>query len=104
MHTHTTSSMYFVLLVRVSKAGYMGAPAVPSCMLSVQCLEKLTSKNLIFRRVSFCEDKYKKSKMFDFKNNTKKCILLYSVRELKSGGVGFRIDFVGDQGRCISTV
>lgn len=81
MHTHTTSSMYFVLLVRVSKAGYMGAPAVPSCMLSVQCLEKLTSKNLIFRRVSFCEDKYKKSKMFDFKNNTKKMhFALFSER------------------------
>lgn len=68
--------MHFVLLVFVSKAGYMG-------MFSVQYLEKLASKSLIFRRVSFCEDKCKKRKTTS-KIHTKK-ILLYSVRQLKSG-------------------
>jgi len=73
-----------------------GCHTVPSCMFSVQYLAKLTSRNLIFSRVSFCGGNCKKSQTHGFKGaQKKKDFALFS--EIKSGRVGFRVEFKGDQ-------
>lgn len=53
----------------------------------MQYLENLASKTLVSRRVSFCEDKYKKSKTVGLKDMQKKNVALFSeiAKEWLSG-------------------
>lgn len=78
-HKSKISSMHFVLLIFVFKAGYMRAPlCLAACF---QCnIWKNLHLRLNFYRINFCEDKCKKRKTLDFKDMQKKKILLYSGR------------------------